>query len=381
MNHSYKSSSLQKGFTLLEILLVVAIISILAGIVIVAINPAKQLGSSRDAQRKSDISTIYKAVNQYLIDNGHYPTTITSTLTAICDPAKSCTGIDLSTLIPTYLASMPKDALATTDTGYEITKVGTNVYVEAPDTEVGFLNQPGYSSTTAVVAFVGALPTDHIPSAASSGFVSSGGTPPPSETSYALSFDGSNYVNIGATSAFGLSAPWTVEVWAKDYFSMGIINGESGWYFTNVSGGAITLQYFGDGGVPYTQLNPFTASGAWQHYAVVADGTYLTLFVDGTQVAQISSAGIMDAVSEVFYIGTAGGWNTSGAGTIDEVRISNSARYTTTFTPSTSFTNDGNTIALWKFNENTGTSAADSSSNSHTGTLTGTPEPTWVAGN
>ena len=51
-----------KGFTLLEILLVVAIISILAGIVIVAINPARQLGSTRDAQRKSDIGTIYKAV-------------------------------------------------------------------------------------------------------------------------------------------------------------------------------------------------------------------------------------------------------------------------------------------------------------------------------
>ena len=73
------------GFTLLEILLVVAIIAILAGIVIVAINPAKQLGNARDSQRKSDISNIYKAVNQYLIDHGQIPTTITTTLTPICD--------------------------------------------------------------------------------------------------------------------------------------------------------------------------------------------------------------------------------------------------------------------------------------------------------
>lgn len=65
----------QAGFTLLEILLVVGIIAILAGIVILAINPTKQLGDTRNAQRRSDVLTILNAVYQFSIDhNGKLPT-------------------------------------------------------------------------------------------------------------------------------------------------------------------------------------------------------------------------------------------------------------------------------------------------------------------
>jgi len=172
MFFKYKS----KGFTLLEILLVVAIIAILAGIVIVAINPAKQLGSTRDAERKSDINTLYKAVNQYLIDKGTPPLTITTTLTPICDPNQSCSGINLSILVPTYLSSIPTDPLATTDTGYAIAKVNGNVFVVALLTEQGFTTQPGYSSSTPVVAFVGKLPSNYTPPVAT-GATSTGGGP------------------------------------------------------------------------------------------------------------------------------------------------------------------------------------------------------------
>jgi len=52
----------KSGFTLLEILLVVGIIAILAGITIVAINPSKQLAQVRNTERKSDIKQIANAI-------------------------------------------------------------------------------------------------------------------------------------------------------------------------------------------------------------------------------------------------------------------------------------------------------------------------------
>ncbi len=119
-----KSINKKAGFTLLEILLVVGIISILAGIVILAINPTKQLGDTRNAQRRSDVLTILNAIYQYSIDtNGSVPATITGTGT--CDLTNeiandgSANEIDLySTLVvsaasSTYLVAIPSDPQAT----------------------------------------------------------------------------------------------------------------------------------------------------------------------------------------------------------------------------------------------------------------------------
>ncbi len=122
----------QKGFTLIEILLVVAAIGILAGIVILAINPNKQLGDTRNAQRRADVTTILNAVYQYSLDNnGSLPSSITTTQTEICKTGGTCTGlVDLSVLATNekYLTSIPFDptAATTNGTGYQIKKTANN---------------------------------------------------------------------------------------------------------------------------------------------------------------------------------------------------------------------------------------------------------------
>ena len=133
----------KQGFTLLEILLVVAIIAVLAGIIILAINPKKQLGDSRNTRRQADVNTILSSVYQYYIDNSTTTTLgIPSSETEICrTDANTCTGlIDLSLITEheKYLTAIPTDPTGNTEngTGYIILRtINGRIKVTAPNAE------------------------------------------------------------------------------------------------------------------------------------------------------------------------------------------------------------------------------------------------------
>lgn len=141
----------QKGFTLIEILIVIGIISILATIVIIAINPARQFAQARNTQRVSNVNTILNAIGQNLADNkGTFTcagigTAISSTATHI---GTTSGFVNLGAcLVPTYIPSaIPFDPTNGTaaDTQYTVA-VDSNVRytVCAPNANEPALGNPG----------------------------------------------------------------------------------------------------------------------------------------------------------------------------------------------------------------------------------------------
>jgi hypothetical protein len=90
------------------------------------------------------------------------------------------------------------------------------------------------------------------------------------------------------------------------------------------------------------------STGTWYHVAVVKIGTAWTMYVDGTSRATGTSAAT--DYNNALQVGKSTLWSSDPRdfdGYLDEIRISNSARYTTTFTPSTTaFVADANTKLL-----------------------------------
>ena len=134
----------QKGFTLIEILVVIGMIALLATIVLIAINPARQFAQGRNTQRSSNVNAILNAIGQYTADNkGNLPTQITTSDQDISDSGANLCAV----LMPTYIPSLPQDpsltggpftACTTYDTGYHVKKdTDGRVTVIAPSAELG----------------------------------------------------------------------------------------------------------------------------------------------------------------------------------------------------------------------------------------------------
>ncbi len=108
-----RNRGLNKGFTLIEILVVIGIIAILAAVVLIAINPARQFAQARNSQRVSNDQAILNAIGQNMADNKGLFTCATLPTTAT-EMRKASGGYDIRPcIVPTYMSEIPYDPNAT----------------------------------------------------------------------------------------------------------------------------------------------------------------------------------------------------------------------------------------------------------------------------
>ncbi len=114
MKNRYK-----RGFTLIEILVVIGIIAVLAAVVLVAINPSRQFKLARDSQRVSNMNALLNSISQNIAEHrgvfmcGNTVLALPTT-PKIVKSATSTDGIDLAPcVVPTYVSVLPYDPSAT----------------------------------------------------------------------------------------------------------------------------------------------------------------------------------------------------------------------------------------------------------------------------
>jgi hypothetical protein len=205
----------------------------------------------------------------------------------------------------------------------------------------------------------------------------------------ALDFDGTNdYVAVSNHSSIPVgNESYTIEAWfyADQMGTRGIVGWGNYGSFNQVT----ALRLHGSNGIRHywwaADLDVTTGdiSGAWHHVAVTWDGTNRKLYLDGVYKNgdQPSAHAVPNASN--FRIGST---NNSEYfdGKIDEIRIWSEARTQQEIQATMNNTLTGSEsglVAYYKMNDGSGTSLADSSSNSNTATLNNMTDSDWIQGN
>ena len=162
-----------------------------------------------------------------------------------------------------------------------------------------------------------------------------------------VQFDNStdNLQISNASALSGFSGNFTIEFWFKggNQTSFAVFletynsSGGQKWAIQADSGGDNNMIWVRNGSITLTTSGIDALDNAWHHHAVVRSGSTITYYIDGVSRGSESYSGTLSACTNLIigdYSQSIGGYGIVGY--LSNVRIVNSAVYTSNFTPSTS---------------------------------------------
>ena len=192
--------------------------------------------------------------------------------------------------------------------------------------------------------------------------------------------------NIGenfTVEAWIYASNWRAEAWQGSIINKDMQGPDSGFAFRAGKNGTLSM-VVGVNAWPEVQTDPFMNTDQWYHVAGVKQGTTLTLYINGQQVATDNITGEPVHNQQPIVIGESPGFpGRAWDGFIDEVRIWNVARTPQEISDNqtTEFAgNEAGLVAYLPMNEGTGNSTANLSDDACIGSFVNLDESSWVEG-
>jgi len=203
-------------------------------------------------------------------------------------------------------------------------------------------------------------------------------------TSYAVRFDGQNYIESAGSSGLLSGGPFSVEIFVRQatnnsahapIFRAYLEDEEEGYYGWQLrfetGGASLRLDWY-DGEQQNVGFDVGLSSfprAAWVHVAICWDTENVYCFTNGVLVKTVGVTSI--SCGEVTAYSGSGEFDFGGA------MISSGCKWITGFTPPTQLVADDDTLYLWPCTEGTGTSVGETKTNLSM-SFNGDPLPAWV---
>lgn|GEM_PF-5629135 len=199
------------------------------------------------------------------------------------------------------------------------------------------------------------------------------------DADFALSFNGSNYVQIQNNSNLNINGDITMTAWIKPSQFPGmmeIMTNDDEWYFEIRDRG---LWFEKHSGMALTGCTNCLEENTWSHVAVVRNQSSLRMYLDGNQIASGTISGNFGNISYGYYLGVHGhDGHGKYHGEMDEVSLWNRGLSASEIQSAMNNGLNGNESGLvtyYDFNEGNGNTLTDLNDNGNDGDIF---EASWI---